>query len=136
MRRAVILCMCSFLLVAFNSAAQDEPVEELITHGEFAALLLTVGAFQQDIPQPEQALEQVKRLGLIPPDWDNETLLTHGEMADVLAPFGIQYLPVDRDELVTRAFVEALLRREIWKLRDYVIAVWGIPPPIVSPSEF
>jgi len=122
--------------MAFNVAAQDEPAEEFITHGEFAALLLTVGAFQQDIPQPEQALVQVKRLGLIPPDWENEALLTHGELSDALAPLGIHYLPTDRDQQATRAFVEALLRREIWKLRDYVIAVWGIPPPVVSPSEF
>jgi hypothetical protein len=133
MRRALILSGC--LLLAFNVAAQDEPTEEFITHGEFAALLLTVGAFQEDIPQPEQALVQVKRLGLMPPDWEEKDLLTHGELADVLAPFGISYVPVDRDELATRVFVEALLRREFWMLRLYLVPSGGDYKP-VSGSEF
>jgi len=133
MRRALMLCCC--LLLVSNIVAQDEPAEEFITHGEFAALLLTVGAFQQDIPQPEQALVQVKRLGLMPPDWEEKDLLTHGELADVLAPFGISYVPVDRDELATRAFVEALLRREFWMLRLYLVPSGSQKRP-VSASEF
>jgi hypothetical protein len=49
---------------------------------------------------------------------------------------GIQYLPTDRDQFATRKFVEALLRREIWKLRDYIIALYSSPDPIPSASEF
>jgi hypothetical protein len=134
MRRAFIICGC--LLLAVNVAAQDEPAEEFITHGEFAALLMTVGAFQQEIPPPEQALVQIKRLRLVPPDWEIADLLTHGEFADAVVPFGIRYLPVDRDQFATRVFVEAFLRREIWKLRDYIIAVYGGSDPDVSASEF
>jgi len=127
--------MC--LLLAGAVIAQESSDEEFITHGEFAALLLTVGAFQQDAPQPVEALIQVKRLGLIPPDWEADALLTHGEFADAIAPLGIQYVPTDRDRFATRKFVEALLRREIWKLRDYVIATHSSPQPEpVSPSEF
>ena len=135
MKRALIVCGC--LLLALNAVAQEGPDEEIITHGQFARLLLAVGAFQKNIPQGEGALVQAKRLGLIPPDWESADPLTHGELADVLAPLGIQYVPTDRDRLASTKFVEALLRREIWKLRDYIIAVHGSPQPIpVSPSEF
>jgi hypothetical protein len=97
---------------------------------------MKVMAFQDTIPGPDEALVAVKRLGLIPPDWIIQDVLTHGEFADVIVPLGIQYVPIDRDQPASREFVEALLRREIWKLRDYLIAVWGSPRPIVSTSQF
>jgi hypothetical protein len=48
---------------------------------------------------------------------------------------GVSYVPNDRDEQATHAFVEAMLRRELWKLRDYLIAFQGEWRP-VSGSEF
>jgi hypothetical protein len=124
------------LVFAVTVTAQDESETEYITHGEFAALLMKFGAFQTDIPAPEQALIEVKRLGLIPSDWETDDFLTHGAFADVVQPLGMVYVPTDRDELATRIFVEAFLRREVWKLRDYLIAVLGGDNPVTSPSEF
>jgi hypothetical protein len=126
------------IMIAAGAIAQDDRSEELINHGEFAILLLKVTAFQEDIPGAAEALDRVKRLELVPADWVMEEYLTHGEFADILLAMGVTYLPNDREERASRAFVEAMLRRELWKLRDYLIAL--IPciqcGPIESPSEF
>jgi hypothetical protein len=126
------------LLSAVTVAAQSAPdaSQKYIDHGEFAVLLLKVGAFQNELADPTQALETTKRLGLVPLDWVQGALLTHGEFADVLNTLGVAYVPNDRDEQATHGFVEAMLRRERWKLRDYLFALGVSPPPIVSPSEF
>jgi hypothetical protein len=122
-------------MIAVGAVAQDERSDELINHGEFAILLLKVAAFQEDSPGPAEALDRVKRLELVPADWVVEDYLTHGEFADVLLAMGVMYVPNDRDERASREFVEALLRRELWKLRDYLIAFYGDWRP-VSASSF
>ena len=136
MRRAVVLL--AVLMVASLALAQDqdETSQEFISHGEFAVLLLKVMSFQEGVSGPVEALDKVKRLELVPLDWALDELLTHGEFATVLLAMGVSYVPNDPDEDATRAFVEAMLRRERWKLRDYLFALGGGPGPIVSPSEF
>jgi hypothetical protein len=127
------------IMLAFGISAQDqgETPEKYLSHGEFAVLLLKVVAFQDEIPDPPQALERVQRLELVPLDWALDELLTHGEFSDVLHTFGVMYVANNRDDLASRRFVEAMLRRELWKLRDYLVArEGGGRDIIVSESEF
>ena len=71
------------------------------------------------------ALDQVKRYGMVPEDWLVDEMLTHGEMADVLRDFAVVYVPSDRDAPVSNDFAEAILRREITRLRDYLARRMG-----------
>ena len=136
MRRAVIVIAVLMVASLASPQSQDEASEKFITHGEFAVLLLKVMSFQEGVSGPVEALDKVKRLELVPLDWALDELLTHGEFATVLLAMGVSYVPDDADERATRDFVEAMLRRERWKLRDYLFALGGGPGPIVSPSEF
>jgi hypothetical protein len=136
-RRAVLVVI--FLLATLPLAAQDE-VEtsgDVLSHGDFAVLLLRAVAgdgFQTSIPA--RALEECKRLGLVPPDWIADDFLTHGEFADILATVGVVYAPTDRDAPASPEFVEAMLRRKAWLMRDYLYVLYHKPGPIVSPSGF
>jgi hypothetical protein len=123
MRRVSVLVCVIGLLGAAGAAAADDDV---ITHGEFAVLLLRAGAgFTGELPQPEAALASVKELGLAPEEWTLEGPLTHGELADTVGRMGVSYVPADRDAFASRPFVEALLRRELSKLRDYLATRLG-----------
>jgi hypothetical protein len=76
---------------------------------------------------------------LIPLDWALDDLLTHGEFAQVLHAYGVIYVANDPDELASREFVEAMLRRELWKLRDYLLpfGVCLCPPCcVISEDDF
>jgi hypothetical protein len=120
----MLLCFCLVFAWAGLVDAQDEPVEpemEGITHGQFAVLLLKAAAGYTDtLPVEADALDQIKRYGLIPASWLVDDILTHGEMSDVLQRFAVVYVPSDRDAPVSHDFAEALLRREITRLRDYL----------------
>ena len=124
MKRVFVLCFAILLAWAGAMSAQEEPVEqdlEGITHGQFAVLLLKAAAGYTDtLPDEVDALDQVKRYGLVPASWLGDDVLTHGEMAKVLERFGVMYFPADRDAPVSQEFAEALLRREITRLRDYL----------------
>jgi len=95
--------------------------EEAISHGDFAVLLLKAAlGYTDTLPDPETALELVKGYGLVAEDWQVDTGLTHGELAEVLQRFGVVYLPADVDQPASRPYVEAMLRRELSRLRDYL----------------
>jgi hypothetical protein len=131
---ALVLVMVALPLVAQDAA---EPTDDVLPHGDFAVLLLRAAAgdgFQTSIPA--RALEECKRLELVPPDWIAEDFLTHGEFADVLATLGVVYAPTDRDAKASPEFVEAMLRRKAWLMRDYLYILYHKPGPIVSPSGF
>ena len=151
MRRMLLLCFVILFAGAGAMFAQEAPVEQElvgITHGQFAVLLLKAAAGYTDtLPDEVTALEQVKGYGLVPEDWLIDDVLTHGEMADVLAQFGVSYIPADRDKAVSPPYAEALLRREITRLRDYLARRMGHGFSVnhildqgvdraVSPSEF
>ncbi len=130
MKRVLLLCFVILFASAGAMFAQDEPVEqeiEGITHGQFAILLLkaAAGYTGSNLPDEVTALEQVQRYGLIPEDWLIDDVLTHGEMAQVLELFGVSYLPADRDSPVSRPYAEAMMRREITRLRDYLARRMG-----------
>ena len=131
--------------------AQEAPAEQRegdITHGRFAVLLLQAAAGYTDtLPVEVDALDQVKRYGLVPEDWLVDEILTHGEMAEVLLRFAVVYVPSDRDAPVSNDYAEALLRREITRLRDYLARRMGHGISVnhildqgvdraVSPSQF
>ena len=129
MRRVLVLCFVVLFACAGFTLAQDETAEQElngITHGQFAVLLLKAAAGYTDtLPDPVDALDQVKRYGLIPESWLVDEVLTHGEMAEVLLRFAVVYVPSDRDAPVSNDYAEALLRREITRLRDYLARRMG-----------
>ena len=129
MKRALILCSVIVFVWAGVIFAQEEPAEqemEGMTHGQFAVLLLKAAAGYTDtLPNEVDALDQVKRYGLIPNSWLVDEVLTQGEMSEILEQFGVVYVPPDRDKPVSRPFAEALLRREITRLRDYLARRMG-----------
>lgn len=131
---AVALVVSTLPLAAQDSAGSPDGV---LSHGDFAVLLLrAVAGDSYQTSTPERALEECKRLKLIPPDWVMEDLLTHGEFADILATIGVVYAPTDRDAMASPEFVEAMLRRKAWLMRDYLYILYHKPGPIVSPSGF
>jgi len=151
MKRVVLLCCVILLSWVGAASAQEEMTvegEAGITHGQFAVLLLKAAAGYTDaLPDVVTALEQVKGYGLIPEDWAVDDVLTRGELAEVLAHFGVTYFASDLDAPVSQPFAEAVLRREISRLRDYLahrmghgfsvnhILDWGVDRA-VSPSTF
>ena len=149
-RVLLLLCVVLFAWVGV-SAAQGEPAEpeaDGITHGQFALLLLKAALGYTDaLPDEYTALEQVKGYGLMPEEWTLNDVLTHGEMSEVLQHFGVTYIPSDRDAPASPAFAQAVLRRELSRLRDYLahrmghgfsvnhILDWGVDRA-VSPADF
>jgi hypothetical protein len=129
MKRALLLFVVALFAGAAVVSAQGEPVEqeiEGITHGQFAVLLLKAAAGYTDtLPDEVTALQQMVSYELVPVDWLVDDVLTHGEMAEVLAHFGVTYFPSDRDAPVSQPYAEALLRRELTRLRDYLARRMG-----------
>ena len=129
MKRFLLLCCVMLFASGGLVFAQEEPAEEEIegiTHGQFAVLLLKAAAgYTGTLPADLDAFDQVQRYGLMHDDWLSEEILTHGEMSEVLAHFGVTYIPADHDAPVSHDFAEALLRREITRLRDYLARRMG-----------
>ncbi len=101
-------------------------VEELVLHGEFAVLLLKVVWSDGPLPPADEALQRVQELELVPRDWGVFGFLTHGELADVLEKLGVMTgIPVEEDTYATRPYVEAVLRRDLAQLRDYMAKRMG-----------
>jgi hypothetical protein len=122
------LLLCGMLVacaasVAFGQtpASTSDEGDRAISHGDFAVLIVkAISTPQEAVPDPETALDRLKRIGIVPTSWEISGLLTQGELADVLARMGIFYEPSDRGDRASRAFVIVLLRREMSKLRDYL----------------
>lgn len=129
MKRVLLLMAVALIAWAGTAGAQGEPVEqepEGITHGEFAVLLLKAAAGYTDtLPDEVTALQQVKSYEIVPQEWLLEDVVTHGEMAEVLGRFGVSYFPSDRDAPVSQDYAEAVLRRELTRLRDYLARRMG-----------
>ncbi len=122
--RRLILVGGLVLLVAASAAAQSDVeiarTKDAITHGEFAQLVMDIAlGYEEATPDPVTALEKLQLWGIAPATWEANTLLTHGELSVLLAHVGIEYLPAKPDAQVSGVFVEALLWREVGKLRDY-----------------
>ena len=112
------------LLLATSAMAQSDVenarASNAITHGEFAQMVMDIAlGYEEATPDPVTALEKLQIWGLAPTTWEADAELTHGELASVLEHIGIEYLPAKPDAQVSGVFVQALLWREIGKLRDY-----------------
>ena len=96
---------------------------EDITQGQFAQLVLRAIATKQhaEAPDltPEQALERIKELQLVPAGWHADWLLTQRDLAAVLVALGIDYVPMEPTAPVSRAFAEAILRRHQLQFEQY-----------------
>ena len=129
MKRVLLVSLVILFALPGAVIAQEEPAEqemEGISHGQFAVLLLKAAAGYTDtLPVEEDALDLVKRYELVPASWLVEDILTHGELAFVLELFGVVYVPADRDKPVSRPYAEAVLRRELTRLRDYLARRMG-----------
>jgi hypothetical protein len=123
MRRLIAVCGL-VLLIASGAVAQtttdDRGVNDAITQGEFAQMVMDVAlGYEEATPDPETALEKLQGWGIAPTTWEANAPLTHRQLAEVLEQVGIEYLPAKPNAPVSGAFVEALLWREVGKLRDY-----------------
>ena len=112
------------VLIAATAAAQSDVekarTKDSITHGEFAQMVMDIAlGYEEATPDPVTALEKLQLWGLAPTTWEVDAPLTHVELSIVLAHIGIEYLPAKPDAPVSGVFVQALLWREIGKLRDY-----------------
>ena len=86
-------------------------------------LLLKVAAGYTDtLPTEVDAMDLVKRYEMVPEDWAIDDVLTHGELGLVLGKFGVVYVPADSDKPVSQPYAEAVLRRELSRLRDYYLS--------------
>jgi hypothetical protein len=120
--RHATLALALMLSIGGVAAAQDaeDPASTPLTKGELSVLLLKVGQPGQPSESPEQSLKEVKDLGIVPSDWQVADVVTHGEFADVVARFGVRYLPADPEAVISVGFAEAYLRRELSRLREYM----------------
>lgn len=129
MKRVTMLFLVFLLAWAGATFAQEDaakPEAEGISHGQFAILLLKAAANSRDnLPTETEALELVKGYELVPEDWLVDDVLTHGELAEVLAKLGVVYIPADSAKPVSQPFAEAILRRELGPLRDYYLRRLG-----------
>ncbi len=120
-----LLTVCAMLLLTPAVAvAQGDPkdvrYEGAITHGEAAQLMLKIAAgYAEATPDPQSAHERLQSWGIVPVTWAWDDPLLHGELAQMLEHLGIEYLPAKADSPVSGVFLEALLWREVTKLRDY-----------------
>jgi len=122
--RRLMMVSVMLLLVATAAVAQSDietvRAKNAITHGEFAQMVMDIGlGYEEATPDPVTALEKLQRWGIIPTTWEVDAPLTHGELSRVLAHLGIEYLPAKPNAAVSGVFVQALLWREVGKLRDY-----------------
>ncbi len=123
MRRLMMIGVL-VLLVATAAAAQTDVervnAKDSITHGDFAQMVMDIAlGYEEATPDPVTALEKLQRWGIVPTTWEVDAPLTHGELSLVLAHVGIEYLPAKPNAAVSGVFVQALLWREVGKLRDY-----------------
>jgi len=117
------LALASFIALFGSLAVAQQPAEQVahtISHGDFAVLVAkTMSGAPQLQLEPAQALAELQEVELVPADWDLDAPLTHGELAAIALRLGASYTPADPASPVSRDFVEAFLRRQSSRLRDY-----------------
>ena len=123
MRRLITVCGLVLLIASgavAQTATEDPRQKDSITQGEFAQMVMDIAlGYNEATPDPETALEKLQGWGIAPTTWQANTPLTHRHLAELLEQVGIEYLPAKPNALVSGSFVEALLWREVGKLRDY-----------------
>jgi len=140
----VVVMLMSNVVGAQGTVEQDDAT---LTLEELAVLFLKYGQPQVAPPAPPESFNALQEIGLFPPDWNPTDIVTHGQMSDILGRVGIVYTPASHDEPISPAFAESLLRRGMFRLRDYSARRLGIGSSLphildegvdraVSPSDF
>jgi hypothetical protein len=123
MRQRLIVGGLLVFLASFASAQSDPEAvryKDAVNHGEAAQLILKIAVgYAEATPDPQTAHERLQSWGLVPVTWLWDAPLLHWELAFILEHIGIEYQPAKPDEPVSGVFLEALLWREVTKLRDY-----------------
>jgi hypothetical protein len=124
MRRLITVGIVVLFSASFGGAQanmEEVRASDSITHGQFAQLVMNIALGYSDAtPDPETALEKLQGWGIAPTTWEADTPLTHGELSQVLAQVGIEYLPANADAPVSGSFVATTLYKSTGKLRDYM----------------
>jgi len=103
------------------AAQESEAGMVTITRAELAQLVYRVYAPSEGaVPDPITAFADLRDFGLIPEHWNESEIVTEEDLAEVLNRLGVQYRPASENAPVSRAFVEALLRRHLGELRHYL----------------
>ena len=123
--RRLTTAVVMMLLLAVPAMAQEYSGEirakDAITQGEFAQMVLDIAlGYEQATPDAETALEKLQGWGIAPATWEADAPLTHGDLSAVLRPIGIEYMASKPNAAVSGSFVEAMLWREVGKLKDYL----------------
>ena len=147
--RRMLTVLVMVLLASTVAGAQDtvQQARETLTLEELAVLLLQYGQPQVPPAGPAESFKAVQEIGLYPSDWNPGDVVTHGQMSDILSRLGIVYTTASQDEPISPAFAETLLRRGMFRLRDYMARRMGIGSSLphildegvdraVSPSDF
>ena len=112
---ALVMVLVTVPAVVAAQADQEAPP---ITHGKFAQLLLEALATKgAPSAAPATALRKVQDLGLMLPEWQADSAMTHGELAVVMSALGVTYVPPDEAETVSVPFANAILRRYLAEIK-------------------
>jgi hypothetical protein len=133
----VVVLALSFGVAAIAGAGAPEAAQatSVLTHGEFAQIMLTKLAARQ-APKLEraQALERAQKLGLMPEHWSAHTVMTHADLAHVLEVAGVAYSPRNGDAPVTRDQADTAFSQDGDQLRSYVSRTIGRARAIAAPE--
>ena len=113
MRRAMI-CSMLFLSLATVGFAQNgsETATARLTNGELASLVLQAGQPAAIQLQPDVAMQQAQRAGLMPAHWRSGSVVTQGSFAEVMGRIGVRYTSNEAGAPMSDTEVKSFLRRE------------------------
>ncbi len=112
------LVMVMLVLAPAVIVAQEGDEAPPITHGKFAQLLLEALATKgAPTATPASALQKVQDLGLMLPEWQADTAMTHGDLAVVMSALGVTYVPPNEEDTVSVPFANAILRRYLAEIK-------------------
>jgi hypothetical protein len=113
--------------VKITTTEPGQPAQEVggtgvtMTRAELAQLIFRVFAPDESVvPDPITAFADLRDFGLIPEHWNESEIVTQADLAEILHRLGVLYRPATPDGPVSRAYTEALLRRNLGPLKHYL----------------
>jgi hypothetical protein len=108
--------ICSVLLLSLATVgfAQNgsESAAGRLTNGELASLVLQAGQPAAAALQPDVAMQQAQRAGLMPAHWRSGSVVTQGSFAEVMDRIGVRYTVNQDGAPMSDADAKSFLRRE------------------------
>jgi hypothetical protein len=97
-----------------------------------------------NVPEPQVCFSILLNMGLIPSDWVDNEVLTHGQLGEFMERLGAKSItvlhkqrPPAPDEPASRDYTEAMLRRALLDTHEYnYLYRERAPRRPVSPSRF